>query len=87
MTLLLKESDDVSLELLTPILASLERNNEVSYYLKCMLYLIGKFAKLSLSNLVTMQHSRCLLSFDILSNLLTILGYELSSQNLISVVI
>lgn len=31
MTLVLEESEDVQLELLTPILASLRRNNEVRY--------------------------------------------------------
>lgn len=33
MTLVLEESEDVSLELLTTILASVKRDNEVNYYL------------------------------------------------------
>lgn len=46
MTLVLEESEDVSLELLTPILESLKRNDEVRYYLMYVLF-FGKVCKLS----------------------------------------
>lgn len=40
MTLVLEESEDVSLELLTPILASLKKDNEVANYLMDWLFCI-----------------------------------------------